>query len=50
MYVLISHIKNKKAEVNLPSNIYSMLLKIEKQFKGIDELRIISDATILDQD
>lgn len=50
--VLLSHIKKKKNEPNLPSAIYSMLLtmetKAEKRFERIEEQRLLIEATILD--
>lgn len=50
--VLLSHIKKKKNEPNLPSAIYSMLLtmetKAEKRFERIEEQRLLTEATILD--
>lgn len=50
--VLLSHIKKKKEEANLPSAIYAMLStmekKAEKKFEGIEEQRVLTEATILD--
>jgi len=50
--VLLSHIKKKIKEPNLPSAIYSMLLTMEKnaekRFDGIGEQRLLTEATILD--
>jgi len=50
--VLLSHIKKKKEEANLPSAIYSMLItmenKAEKKFEGIEEEPVLTEATILD--
>lgn len=49
--VLLSHIKKKKEEANLPSAIYSMLItmenKAEKKFEGIEEEPVLTEATIL---
>lgn len=50
--VLLSHIKKKIKEANLPSVIHSMLLTMEKnaekRFDGIGEQRLLTEATILD--
>jgi len=50
--IILSHIKKKIQEIDLPKNIYSMLSKMEnkaeQKFQGIEDQRCITQATIVD--